>query len=147
MNTTSEKCIEACNALLRGELAAEETYRQAHEKFAGHPPADTLLNLLATHGAHTSIIREHVIAMGGEPSRDSGIWGVFAKTVEGTAKLLGKSATLQALIEGEKQGIRSYEAALKGDDLEESIKTVYRSEVIPALHQNVAVLEELQNTV
>lgn len=144
MNTANEKCIEACNALLRGELAAVETYKQAHEKFAGDPQADTLLNLLAIHGAHASIIREHVMTMGGEPSQDSGAWGLFAKAVEGTAKLFGGTAALQALIEGEKQGIRSYESALKDGHVEENIKTVYRQEMIPALRRNVETLEGLQ---
>ena len=31
--TTTDKCIEACNSLLRGEISAIETYNQAIEKF------------------------------------------------------------------------------------------------------------------
>lgn len=147
MSPANQECIEACNGLLRGELAAVETYRQAQEKFAGRPQAETLAKLRAMHESHASIIRDHVVSMGGEASAGSGAWGTFAQAVEGTAKLFGESSALQALIQGEKQGIKDYEEALEDEHVMDSINAVYRSEFIPTLRRNVTTLEGLQTTV
>lgn len=147
MNTTPQDCIDICNSLLRGELAAIETYQQAEEKFEGKPQEPQLSHLKATHAAHASRIREHILSMGGKPSESSGAWGTFAHAVEGTAKLFGQSSTLQALIEGESLGIAEYENVLNDEYVMEPIRSVYRTEFVPALRRNVEELETLQHTI
>ena len=144
MSTITQDCIDVCNSLLRGELSAVETYRQAQEKFAGQSQAVTLADLKTTHEAHAARIREHILSMGGEPSTSSGVWGTFVQAVEGTAKIFGEAATLQALIEGESLGLAEYENVLDHDDVMETIKTVYRTEFIPTLRRNIEILESLK---
>jgi hypothetical protein len=114
--TLTEKTVERIavfDSLLRGELSAVETYRQAYEKF----PLPALKDLLASHGDSAVRIRQHIERNGGEGSKSSGPWGAFAKLVEGTAKALGEAAAFKALKEGEEHGLKEYEEALPQNSL------------------------------
>ena len=114
--TMTEKTVERIavfDSLLRGELSAVETYRQAYEKF----PLPALKELLASHGDSAVRIRQHIERNGGEGSKSSGPWGAFAKLVEGTAKVLGEAAAFKALKEGEEHGLKEYEEALPQNSL------------------------------
>ena len=141
-----QKCIETCNGLLRGELAAVETYRQALEKFPDPAEATVLEEVLETHRRHVHKLQEHVRSMNGSPSHESGAWGDFARAVEGTAKMLGESAALQALIAGEKHGIGEYEDALNDPAVMLTIQQIIRSEFLPDLQRNVGRLDTLKRT-
>src|SRR5215217_5476486 len=113
----NDSCIKVCNSLLRGELSAIQTYDQALEKFSGSSETSTLERIHAEHEESAQILRDHIADMGGTPDSDSGAWGSFAQAVEATAKLLGESAALKALIEGEQHGIKEYEQALENDEV------------------------------
>ena len=139
-----QECIDTCNSLLRGEISAVETFRQAKEKFAGQPQAIVLSEICSTHEDHVARIREHITSKGGSPDESSGAWGTFVAAVEGAAKLFGETTALQALIEGERHGISSYESALANDHVSAEAKDLYRSKFIPTLESNIARLEALQ---
>jgi uncharacterized protein (TIGR02284 family) len=104
--------LNGLNSLLRGELAATETYQQAMEKVGDDPDAVSLGAIHREHRETANTFREHVHQFGGKPDQSSGAWGAFAKAVTGTAKLFGPTAALKALKEGEEQGISAYEKAL-----------------------------------
>jgi rubrerythrin len=144
MNATTDTCIDVCNSLLRGELSAIETYDQALEKFETETERSTLQMIRSDHEASASRLREHIVAMGAEPSRDSGAWGSFAQAVEGTAKMLGESPALAALQQGEEHGIEEYEDALGNPDVMEEIKLVIRQELMPPLTEHVNSLDQLR---
>jgi len=141
---TSETCIDVCNSLLRGELSAVETYDQAMEKFSGSPENSVLHTLRRDHQESVAALRQHIADMGAKASADSGIWGSFAKAVEGSAKVFGQSAALTALIAGEKSGISDYESALSDDEVMTEIKTEIRSKLLPRLQEHVIELERLK---
>jgi len=105
--------IKELNTMLRGELAATETYQQAMAKVGQEPGAATLDTIHADHREIANEFRQHVHRFGGQPDQGSGTWGAFAKAITGTAKIFGSTAALKALKEGEEQGITSYETALK----------------------------------
>jgi len=107
-----EKPVDTMNRLLRGELAATETYQQALAKIDEDPGLTELRQIHADHRAAANELRQHVHQLGGKPDQGSGAWGTFAKAVEGTAKVFGNKAALKALKEGEEHGIKDYEAAL-----------------------------------
>src|SRR5437868_9721372 len=109
--------IDRLNALLRGELAATETYQQALAKVTNEPGASELRRVHAEHRDAANTLRKHVHEHGGKPDQKSGVWGTFAKAWEGTAKLFGNTAALTALKQGEERGISDYEAALKDEHL------------------------------
>jgi hypothetical protein len=144
MNDNTQSCLDACNKLLRGELSAVETYNQAIEKFSGSPEGPILAGLRGEHQQSVRELSGHVSAMGGTPDSTSGPWGAFAAAVEGTAKMLGESAALTALIEGEKHGINEYEEALGDPEVMEEAKTSIRDHLLPRLLDHVVVLEGLR---
>jgi uncharacterized protein (TIGR02284 family) len=116
MQTTD---VSQLNSLLRGEMSAIETYRLALEKVADDNAfgVEELRALQRDHRDAADALWHHIEQHGGEPSHGSGAWGAFAKAVEGTARLLGDTAALKALKEGEEHGLKDYEDALNNNKL------------------------------
>ena len=85
-----QKTVSRLNALLRGELAAVDTYQQALEKVGGEAGADEISRIHAEHVNAVTALRQYVVREGGNPEDGPGMWGTFAKAVEGMAKLIGK---------------------------------------------------------
>lgn len=141
----AEACTKVCNALLRGEISAMETYDQALEKFSTETESSVLREIKEDHARAAKALRENIIEMGGSPSDDSGAWGEFAKGVQGSAKLFGEQAAIAALEAGEKYGLKQYEDALKDDDVLPDCKSMIREQLIPRQRQHIAVLERLEN--
>ncbi|MGH8018369.1 MAG: DUF2383 domain-containing protein [Opitutaceae bacterium] len=146
MSSITENCIEVCNGLLRGEISAVETYTQAIEKFHDDPAVSTLDQIRAEHVDSANRLRENVRSMGGTPSNDSGAWGSFAKTVEGAAKLMGSSAALKGLKQGEEFGKSSYEEALHDDGVMPGCKDMIRVELLPRQVRHIATIDRLAAT-
>jgi uncharacterized protein (TIGR02284 family) len=135
------------NALLRGEIAAIETYEQALEKFRDTECAEAIRRLRDEHAEAADVLRKHIHHQGGNPARSSGAWGVFAKAVAGTAKLLGDVASIKALKEGEEQGAFDYENALKDLDLSAESKALIETTLLPQTKAHVPVLDQLLTVV
>ena len=120
MAATNTSEIEQLNSLLRGEISAVETYDQALAKLADEPSlAVDLRSCRASHQARVFALRSEVRRLGGEPTDGSGMWGAFAKLVEGGAKVFGTKAAIAALEQGEDKGLDDYE-----DDVESLAPTV-----------------------
>lgn len=140
MNTT-ENITDKCNAMLRGELSAIETYGQAIEKFGPDAAGSPLAAIRADHVTNANSLRKLIGECGVKADTSSGSWGTFATTVEGVATLLGKSPALMILKQGEEHGIRQYEDALDDDELSESVKSLIRDTLLPAQRQHLVELE------
>lgn len=128
-----ETALETLNSLMRGELAAVETYRHAIARLGSTAP-DELGTCLRSHDQRATRLAEHLTLAGGTPVSGSGLWGAFARVVEAGAALIGPRALFAALEEGEDQGLTDYRAALdridaagvallRGDLLPEQIRT------------------------
>ncbi|MDQ3364992.1 MAG: DUF2383 domain-containing protein [Myxococcota bacterium] len=94
---------------------------------------DELLVNLKSHQDRVMVLQEAVIAAGGEPATGSGPWGVFAKAVEGGAKVLGDKATIAALEEGEDHGLKDYKSDL--DDLDAATRSLVTNQLLPQQKQ------------
>jgi len=134
---------DTLNSLLRGELAATETYQQALAKVGNEAEAVELQRIHAEHRDAANTLRQHVRGHGGEPDHGSGAWGAFAKTIEGSAKLFGNAAALRALRQGEESGLSSYESALKDDSLLPDCKNYIRNTLLPQTREHITVLDRL----
>ncbi|RYD45640.1 MAG: DUF2383 domain-containing protein [Verrucomicrobiaceae bacterium] len=143
MNTETRNCVSACNKLLRGEISAIETYQQALEKFADSPHRATIDQILDDHRKSADALRKHIADMGGTADTESGLWGQFAKAVEGTAKLMGDGPAIAALKQGEEHGISEYKEAINDPGVMAEAKVMYRDTLIPRLQKHIAVLEAL----
>lgn len=126
MATMTDTVTATLNSLLRGEMSAIETYRQAIEKLDNEVGAEDLHWLRTQHRDAADALWHHVEQHGGKPSEDSGPWGAFAKAVEGTAKLFGNAAALKALKEGEEHGLKDYEEALRDKNLPADCQALLR---------------------
>jgi len=135
---------DTLGSLHRGEISATETYNQALEKFAGQSE-EAEVRLRDEHREAANLLRQHVREHGGQPSHGSGWWGAWAKTVEGTAKVFGKTAALKALKEGEEHGIKEYEEALKGGMPPECVSLI-RGQLLPQCQAHVGVLNKLMSS-
>jgi uncharacterized protein (TIGR02284 family) len=131
------------NSLLRGELAATETYQQAMARVHDEPEAEDLHRIHRDHREAANTLRKHVHFHGGKPDQGSGAWGAFAKTVEGAAKLLGNTAAIEALRQGELHGVNQYQEALTDDTLTSDCRELIRGILLPQTQEHVRLLARL----
>lgn len=131
------------NKLLRGELSAVETYEQALEKFESDETIRTLVDIRNEHMAVVKALTDHLMAFGVEPELSSGLWGSFARTVTGAAKILGPQTVIAALHEGEEHGILAYENAINNTELPHDCFMLIHRDLIPLGHKHCAMLEGL----
>ena len=104
------------NGILKGEISAVETYRQALEKITDPSIAKELECAKTCHSGRVAELVSKVQSAGGEPAQNSGAWGAFAKMMEGGAKIAGDKATIACLEEGEDKGLADYKKLLEDSD-------------------------------
>lgn len=138
-----ERLCESLADLLRGELAAIETYEQALEKIDGFPDGTRLREIHAEHVYAANALRGRLGQHTTDIPRSSGAWGTFAKAVEGVAKLFGNATALKALEEGEQHGIKEYERAMEKDWLDPELRSLIVSELLPKCRSHVFTLQRL----
>ena len=138
---STDQCIDQLNSLLRGEISAVETYKQAIEKVGDEHASDaTALRAIAQeHGEDAQKLRESIEELGGQADDSSGPWGTWAKTVQGVAKLFGDASALKSLKEGEEHGLKDYQEAV--DDVDEASRTLIVSRFIPNQKRHIATLD------
>ena len=135
--------VSALNSLLRGEMSALETHRQAREKLGEENRLGAeLLPIQLDHRDAADALWHHIEQHGGKPSEGSGVWGAFAKLVEGTAELLGEAAVLKALKEGEEHGLKDYQDALEDKDLPADCQALIRG-LMAKQREHIANLDRL----
>jgi hypothetical protein len=135
--------IDALNALLRGEVAAVETYDQVIAKFDGQPQAVELQHIRDEHDESAAVLRERVRHFGGDPAEGSGLWGKLTAAVTGTAKVFGPATALATLKQGEEYGIGQYENALTDPEIASDDKELIRHRLLPRCHGHVATLDRM----
>jgi len=133
------------NALLRGELAATETYQQAMAEVPDRV-ADELRAIRDDHRAAANSLRECAHEVGVKPMQRSGVFGMFAKAIERTATFLGDHAALQSLKAGEEHGIRSYNRALRKGCPPEC-ESLIRTTLLPQTREHIDALDRLLHEV
>lgn len=136
--------IDNVNALLRGELAAVESYDQALAKFPDELGIGQLRMIRREHFKAANDLRDLIKGHGGQPAQSSGAWGAFAAAVTGTAKVFGWSAAISALEQGEERGISDYQSAIESDAIPSDCRAVIRGELLPMCEQHVAELNNVQ---
>jgi bacterioferritin (cytochrome b1) len=136
--------VEQLNSLLRGEIAAAETYRMAIDKFSqsSHSSDVGLLQgIQEEHSRAAQTIRDRIRELDGEASDASGAWGVWAKLVQGLADMVGDTSSLKALKEGEEHGLKDYQAAL--DRVDSTSRQLMQNQCIPSQERHIGVLDQL----
>lgn len=142
-----DKMVDQLNSLLRGEISAVETYKQAIAKVDDEHASDALaLRAIAQeHGEQAQALRDEIRRVAGEPDDSSGAWGAWAKTVEATAKLFGDASALKALKEGEEHGLKDYEETR--DDVDGPARELIVRRLIPAQERHIATLDGMMRKI
>ena len=146
IDKTNEKICGQLNSFLRGEISAVETYRMARERVSIVGPQGEIDHCMRSHEERVQALTSRIVALGGEPAKSSGLWGAFAKMVEGGASILGEAAAIAALEEGEDHGVRDYRSALdKNNDLDVSIRA-FVGELLEKQLRTHAVMSNLKRS-
>lgn len=133
--------------LLKDELSAVETYDQALEKIREYTLAEEEQTVTAIRDEHrdsANQLREQITKLGGKPPSGPGLWGSWSKLVMGGVKMMGEEATLQALREGEEDGIEDYQDVLKESDIPQDVRELIQSTLLPRQQQHIQVLDQLK---
>ena len=136
------RSLDALNALLKGEISAVETYQQALSTFGNEAPEE-LRSCLLSHQARVQQLTVRVYDLGGKPAEGSGVWGAFARMVEGGAALFGRKSALSALEEGEDHGLIQYRALL--EDLDADSRFLVEDELLPEQLKSHDVVRNLHH--
>ena len=136
--------IAALNGLLRGEISAAQTYRDVIEKMAAHAaaPVDVLGGMRAEHDRAAGLLRGRVVALGGEPSPDAGLWGKWEHVLQSALSLLGgDTGGVRAVHEAEEHGLSDYQSALNAVD--DVSARLIQDQLMPAQERHLATLAGL----
>ena len=142
-NQQEQQAIDQLNSFLRGEISAVETYRQALEQTKDTRAATILRENEASHASRVQMLRDEIRRLGGEPAEGSGVWGAFAKAVEGGAKMFGESTAVAALEEGEDHGLKTY-SNQDVRDLPTVVLQTMSSKLLPAQRRTHDALANLK---
>jgi uncharacterized protein DUF2383 len=144
MRGEGDKTVDALNGFLRGEISAVETYRQAIDKLGSSSTwTSRLEDCRRSHEQRVAKLRAQVAQLGGEPAKDSGAWGAFARLVEGGAKAFGERAAVAALEEGEDHGLKLYRGDL--DKLDAISRRLVETDLLPEQEQTHRFMSTLKH--
>jgi uncharacterized protein (TIGR02284 family) len=127
--------------LLRGEIAAAETYRIAVQKTDDPQLENDLRAIQQDHGDAIRFLKEQVELRGGDASDSSGPWGNVARTVTDMAAFVGDRASLSALKKGEQIGLSDYRSALELPGLPNECLQAFEEKFVPAQERHIQVLD------
>ena len=143
MTNSTTECIDKLNGILKGELSAVETYRQALEKVKDPIIKEDLKECHMCHSSRVDTLVEKVKEFGGNPVANSGAWGSFAKLMAGGATVFGDKASIAVLEEGEDKGIADYMKLLADSNI--NVKEI-ASELMPKQEGTHAKMRDLKHS-
>ena len=144
-NVSVDRSIDTLNSFLRGEISAVETYRQAIDRLTDNPLRYQLKDSLDSHITRVEALRQRVQELGGTPATGSGVWGAFARLVEGSASMLGEKAAIAALEEGEDHGKNDYQRDI--DQLDYETRTWFETNILPEQQRTHDQLSALKKAI
>ena len=137
--------VDLMNSFLRGEIAAVETYRQAIAKVGDASTRMQLEHCRRSHQERVNLLRDRILRLGGTPADGSGMWGTFAKLVEGGAKVFGDKAAIDCLEEGEDHGLKDYRTHL--NELDTNDRFFVEQELLPGQVETHSAMSTLKHEV
>jgi hypothetical protein len=122
--------VDHLNSLLRGEIAAVESYRQALARVHLATTKCEIAECERSHELRVIKLKDRIRQLGGTPVHSSGAWGAFVKVVQSGADVFGDKLAVAALEEGEDLGVNDYKKALL--DVDEESRDLVEKELLPA---------------
>lgn len=134
--------IDQLNSLLRTEISATETYKQAIHNMHNDSLKVQLEEIQAAHAFRAQRLRKRVQELGGTPIEGSGLWGNIAIIVENVASSIGEKVAVLALEEGEDKGLKDYKAGL--EKLDSGSRQLIMQELLPGQEQTHSTMSALK---
>jgi hypothetical protein len=132
------------HALLRGEMAAVESYNQAIPTIANYCLRGELDRIRDDHQLSVCALRHWVRDFQETPDPNSGVWGYFAAAVTRLARLGGNRSTIAALKRGECHGEAAYRSSLGNPDLPDELRHLIGARLLPQCQSHVERLEKFE---
>jgi hypothetical protein len=129
--------------LLRGEIAAVQSYKQALADMRAGYDNGMLADFLDDHRHAVEVLSRHIERLGEEPDRSAGPWGAFAHAIETAASWLDDVHVLKAIKEGEVHGRDEYRTALGLDSVPPALRQVVEGELLPRQEEHIRELDVL----
>jgi hypothetical protein len=130
------------NKILRGEISAVEAYEQVIPTFTSERDRFLLSEIRNEHDRNVEKLRSLVEHSRFAPNEDSGTWGTVVTTIVGAANLMGNTAALKALEEGEEHGLKLYQEGLKYNLTDEELD-MFTEDFIPGLERHIASVRHM----
>lgn len=130
------------NKILRGEYSAVEAYEQVIPTFKNERDRFLLSGIRNEHDRNIEKLKMLVERTHYEPNEESGTWGTMVSTIVGAANLMGNTAALKALEEGEQHGLKLYQEGLKYS-LTDDERDIFILDFIPGLERHIASLRNI----
>jgi len=130
------------SSLIKEELAAAETYRQALQTVRG-PGTEELRRIESDHEEAALILSERMKGLGGTPPVGSGLWGAWSKTIEDSERFFDERAVLKMLKLGEEQGAADYARALKNKAVDPELRELIANTLMPKTLLHAAAIENI----
>jgi len=134
--------IDALNALLQGEVAAEDTYREAAAK-VDDERSPNIHDNWDCHANRIPILTRRITELGGTPTSTPGMWRSVERLIERGADMFSKDDVVLALESGEDQGLENYGAAMQ--ELDPVSQQLIRKDLLPAQERTHRVMHAMKH--
>jgi hypothetical protein len=132
------------DGLLRGEIAAVETYTIALGRLAGDSEQRRqLLVILHGHQEARAALAADLQRLGARPTASSGLFGACARLLQRVANLFGTTAALRTLRAGEVHGLRRYRRARDWRPLPATVQQRIGGRAIPRQQGHIDALDAM----
>lgn len=131
------------NTLLRGEIAAVNSYDLARKKFATDAAIKTIDKILFNHKSNVDFLKKKIFSKNETPSTNTGAWGLAVELIIKSTKFLGETPLIMALREGEDLGLKDYKYFLSSNVPENKSIHVIKNQIIPNTENNILLLNKL----
>jgi CBS domain-containing protein len=133
---------ESLSSLIKDELAAAETYRQALQTVRG-PGAEELRRIESDHEEAALVLSERMKGLGGTPPVGTGLWGAWSKAIEDSDRFFDERAVLRLLKLGEEQGAADYARALKNKAVDPELQDLIEKTLLPKTLLHASAIEAI----
>ena len=144
-NTAAQDTMDVpdLNSMIRGEMAAVETYNQASKNVKSAGVAAELEKIRDRHQGAVCALRHWVRELRESPSPHSGVWGYFTAALTGLAALVGERGMITALRQGERHGEALYRSGMGNADLPDEFRFLLGSKLLPQCLEHLGRLDRL----
>lgn len=141
--TATKQVVDKFVQFLQDEMAAVDTYGKAIHSLKNESAKAALLEAKAVHEERVRLFQNTVTGLGGQVPSSSGLWGAFARLMEGGSELLGDKPIVGCLEECEVKLLADYKSDLEVFDQAEHKMVL--SELLPnqqALYEKILALHK-----